>query len=391
MRIVLSVIFAGALPVLAAAQTPSPVAQTPPSSQNKPPASTPSTYDKIWGSFTDWYRDDSNPVVQRVLLSGRFHYDYAGIDADQGDHHEWNVRRLRIGPRITLFRTITVHSEVELDPQRDAERNEPLYVRFTDFYVQWTKSGRMVLTVGKQSAPFTVDGATSSRELLTIDRSNLANNIWFPQEYLPGVSVSGRRAPWVYRVAVYSAGEMNREFGEFSGGTATLGVLGYDFAPSLGVREALLTGNYVYQNADRDNTFTRQLEHIGSVNFRFETTRWGARTDFSTASGYLGQSDLWAFQAMPFVNATAKLQFVTRYTFISSDGPNGIRLGTYETRVVPGRGDEYNELYLGANYYFYGHRLKLQSGVQFADMNDRVNDGGAYSGVAWTTGLRVGW
>jgi phosphate-selective porin OprO/OprP len=301
------------------------------------------------------------------------------------------VRRLRIGPRITLFRTITVHSEVELDPQRDAERNEPLYVRFTDFYVQWTKSGRMVLTVGKQSAPFTVDGATSSRELLTIDRSNLANNIWFPQEYLPGVSVSGRRAPWVYRVAVYSAGEMNREFGEFSGGTATLGALGYDFAPSLGVREALLTGNYVYQNADRDNTFTRQLEHIGSVNFRFETTRWGARTDFSTASGYLGQSDLWAFQAMPFVNATAKLQFVTRYTFISSDGPNGIRLGTYETRVVPGRGDEYNELYLGANYYFYGHRLKLQSGVQFADMNDRVNDGGAYSGVAWTTGLRVGW
>ena len=57
----------------------------------------------------------------------------------------------------------------------------------------------------------------------------------------------------------------------------------------------------------------------------------------------------------------------------------------------PGRGDEYKELYLGANYYFYGHRLKLQTGVQFADMNDRANDGGAYSGVAWTTGLRVGW
>ena len=387
MRLLLSLITLCALPGLAAAQAPAPVAQTPPA-QAKP---APSPYDKIWGSFTEWYRDDSNPVVQRVLLSGRFHYDYAGIDADQGDHHEWNVRRLRIGPRITLFRTITLHSEVELDPQRDRERGEPLYVRFTDFYVQWTKSGRMVLTVGKQSAPFTVDGATSSRELLTIDRSNLANNIWFPQEYLPGVSVSGRRAPWVYRAAVYSAGAMNREFGEFSGGTATLGVLGYDFAPALGVREALLTGNYVYQNPDRDNTFTRQLEHIGSVNFRFETTRWGARTDLSAASGYLGQSDLWAFQAMPFVNATPKLQFVARYTFINSDAPNGIRLGTYESRVVPGRGDEYNELYLGGNYYFYGHRLKLQSGVQFADMNDRVNDGGAYSGVAWTTGLRVGW
>ena len=347
----------------------------------------PSAYDKVWGNFTELYADDTNPIVQRVLLSGRFHYDFAVIDSDQGDLDESNVRRLRVGPRITLCRKFTFHSEVELDPQR----RDPFYVRFTDLYLMWTKNPSVVLTVGKQSAPFTVDGATSSRELLTIDRSNLANNIWFPQEYLPGVSLSGRPSPWMYRVAMYSSGEANREFGEFSGGTATLGVLGYDFGPKLGVKEALVTGNYVYQNPDRDNTFTRQLEHIGSINFRLEDTRWGARVDLSTAAGYLGQSDMWAFQGMPFVNLTDKLQLVARYTFISSDAPNGIRFATYESRVESGRGDEFKELYLGANYYFYGHRLKLQSGVQFADMTDRADDGGAYSGVAWTTGLRIGW
>lgn len=373
-RRLLSLVLIVALPGAAAAQT---------AAAKKAP----SAYDKAWASFTDLYADDTNPVVQRVLLSGRFHYDFATIDSDQRDHHEWNVRRLRIGPRITLFRTFTLHSEVELDPQR----HNPFYVRFTDFYLMWTKSPRVVLTVGRQSAPFTLDGANSSRELLTIDRSNLANNIWFPQEYLPGVSLSGRRAPWVYRAAVYSSGAANREFGEFSGGTATLGLLGYDFAPKLGVREALLTGNYVYQNPDRDNTFTRQLEHIGSINFRIEDTKWGARADLSTASGYLGQSDMWAFQGMPFVNVTSKFQVVGRYTLIDSDAPNGIRLATYESRIVAGRGDEYKEMYLGANYYFYGHRLKLQTGVQFADMNDRANDGGEYSGIAWTTGLRVGW
>jgi phosphate-selective porin OprO/OprP len=190
---------------------------------------------------------------------------------------------------------------------------------------------------------------------------------------------------------VYSSGAADREFGEFNGGTATLGVIGYDFAPKLRAREALLTGNYVYQRADRDNTFTRQLGHIGSVNFRFERTKWGARADISNAAGHLGQSGMWAFQATPFLNVTSKFQIVGRYTFIDSDAPNGIRLGTYESRVVPGRGDEFTELYLGANYYIYGHRLKLQSGVQFADMLDRAGDGGAYSGVAWTTGLRVGW
>ena len=87
------------------------------------------------------------------------------------------------------------------------------------------KDPQFVLTVGKQSVPFTLDGATSSRDLLTIDRSNLANNIWFPQEYMPGVSLSGRRAPWVYRLGLYSSGETNREFGEFTGGTATLDCL----------------------------------------------------------------------------------------------------------------------------------------------------------------------
>ena len=194
-------------------------AQTSAGAKAPPAAKAPTAYDTIWGHFTELYADDTNNVIQRVALSGRFHYDFADIDSEQGDHSEWNVRRLRIGPRITLFRKVTVHAELELDPQR----HDPFYVRFTDMYVQWTRNPRLALTVGKQSAPFTGDGATSSRDLITIDRSNLANNIWFPQEYLPGISVSGRRAAWVYRAGLYSSGEANRELGEFTGGTATLG------------------------------------------------------------------------------------------------------------------------------------------------------------------------
>ena len=95
--------------------------------------------------------------------------------------------------------------------------------------------------------------------------------------------------------------------------------------------------------------------------------------------------------AMPFVNVTGALQLVGRYTGISSADANGIRLATYENRVVSGRGDRYDEWYAGANYYFYGHRLKLQSGLQWGDMNDEPVDGGAYSGLSWVTGLRVSW
>ena len=355
--------------------------------EQKPAPPPPSTYDKIWTNFTDWYNDKENPVVQRVLFTGRFQHDFAIVEADQGDHEESNIRRVRFGPRITLFRDFLVHAEVEVNPQE----REPFYLRMTDAYVAWQKHPKAVVMIGKQSVPFTQEGATSSRELITIDRSNLVNNIWFTQEYMPGVSVNGRAAPWVYRAGIYSSGAMNREFGRFNGDYFTLGLVGYDFGKKLGVREAVLTANYLYQHPDVNNTFTRRFEHIGSLHFRLEQPRWGLRTDLSKTAGYLGQSDLWAVMLMPYFNATNKLQFVTRYTLVDSDANNGISLNTYENRVITARGDRYNEGYLGVNYFFYGHRLKLQSGAQFADMQDRANDGGAYSGTSWTTGLRIGW
>ena len=353
----------------------------------KSPPAEASVYDRLW-RFAEWYRNDDNRVVQRVQFSGRFQQDYARVDADQGEHDEWNVRRLRLGARATLFRQFTLHGEAELNPQE----REPLYLRLTDFYLQWNRNPRLVLTFGKQGVPFTSDGATSSRELIAIDRSNLANNIWFPQEYMTGVSVSGRAAPWVYRAGVYSSGAANREFGEFTGGVFTLALLGYDFGPAIGLEEALVTGNYLYQQEDPANTFTRQLEHIVSVHVRLEDEKWGTRADVSRAIGYLGQSDLSSVMAMPFYNVTPAFQIVGRYTLVTSDEPNGVRLATYENMVVrEGRGDRYREFYVGANYYVYGHRLKLQTGVGWGEMQDEANDLGAYSGVAWTSGVRVGW
>jgi phosphate-selective porin OprO/OprP len=231
-------------------------------------------FDKIW-KFADWYKNDQNDVIQRLQFTGRFQYDYANVDADQGSHHEWNVRRFRAGAKAKLFRTITLHGEVETNPQ---ERN-PFYVRFTDLYLMWSKDAKLELTFGKQGVPFTMDGATSSKELLTIDRSNLANNMWFPQEYMTGVSAAGEVSNWVYHAGVYSAGRGNREFGEFDGGIFTLAVAGYNFAESLGLDDALVTANYVYQDPHVNNTFTRRLQHVVSGNLKLAAEKWGLRAD----------------------------------------------------------------------------------------------------------------
>jgi len=351
------------------------------------PAPAPSRYDRTWNALTNWYESDTNPVLQRVVFTGRFQQDLASVDADQGDHDESNTRRVRFGSRVTLFDDYLAHVEVEIDPQE----HDPLYKRLTDAYVGWRKYPGAIIAIGKQSVPFTQEGATSSKDLITIDRSNLANNIWFTKEYMPGVSVSGAASRWNYRAGLYSSGEATREFGRFTGGAFTLLVAGYDFAKTIGANHATLTTSYVYQQPDSHNTFTKPFEHIGTVALSVERTRWGIRGDVSKAIGYFDQPDIVGVMAMPFYNVTDRLQAVGRYTFLDSAGANGLILNTYEDRVVEGRGDRYRETYVGLNYYFYGHQLKLQTGLQHADMHDAANDGGAFSGMSWSAGLRIGW
>ncbi len=346
----------------------------------------PLTFDSIW-KFADWYENDDNSVIQSLQFSGRFQLDYTVVDADQGHHTEWNIRRFRFGAKAKLFQNFTLHGEVEVNPQEA----DPVLTRITDMYFQWNRSERFNATIGKHSAPFTMDGSTSSKELLTIDRNNLTNNMWFTQEYLPGVSVSGDSDNWSYRAGAYTTGAADRGFGDFNGSVFGLVVVGHDFAPRLGVKEAVLAANYVYQDPDEDNSFTRNLENILSVNFKLDTGKLGIRTDLAVATGFADQSDLWGTMAMPFYNATDKLQLVGRYTFVASKNVNGVRLNRYESQLVSGDGDRYHEIYVGLNYDAYGHKLKLQGGIEFADMRDRAADGGAYSGVAGTAGFRMSW
>ncbi len=353
-----------------------------------PPAKEESIYDKIWSAAV-LYKDKSNPFMQELSVVGRAHFDWFYFDADQGQDDDWVVRRTRIGLKGLFFGNVTVHVETDLNLQNP----DPLYNKLTDAYVQWAPSKAFKLTVGKQSVKFTLDGWTSSNQLLTMDRSVTGTNIWFPEEYAPGVSVSGEVGNWQYSIGYYSSGEASPEFGDFNAGSFGLVSLGYNLADALGADKAMLRADYLYQDPDAGNTFTRPNEQVGSVNFVYEKGRFGLGADVSAAQGYGSQKDLLGMQILPsvYLNSSKKLQAVFRYTYMTSDGDNGIRLARYENRIVSGRGDEYHEFYAGLNYYLYGHKLKLQTGVQYASMDDAANDGGEYDGWGVSAGLRLSW
>jgi len=345
-----------------------------------------SRFDRLWSHTSLWSRG-ADARVQSVVLTGRFQVDQANVDSGDDSFSDLDLRRFRFGVKAKFGAGLRLHAEGEFDPNG----GDLGYKRLTDAYVAWSPNAAVEVAVGKQSVAFTMEGQTSSKELLTIDRSNLANNMWFTEEYIPGVSVSGEKSGFVYDVGKFSSGEKNRGFGDHNGGEFLLVTIGRDLSDRFSAADALLRFNYVDNEPNPLNSFTRPLENVYSANFSFEKSGWGLHSDVSRATGYLGQSDLEGLMLMPFINLERELQLVFRYTYLDSKDPNGVRLARYENQLESGRGDEYSEIYIGLNHYWYGHKLKIQTGLAYADMNDRAADGGAYTGWSWTTGFRLSW
>jgi phosphate-selective porin OprO/OprP len=226
--------------------------------------------------------------------------------------------------------------------------------------------------------------------LLTLQRSNLSNNLWFPAEYFTGITLAGSAGTqWFWKAGIFSS-DGSEELSHFEAAWFSLLSLGRDFAGDLGLDRAVVRIDHVYNEEDEEAD-TRDLSQVLSLVTRWEKGGWGLWTDLSAGRGYGGQSDLWGISLMPFYDITTRLQTVLRFTWIKSKEDNGVRLGRYENRIVDGRGDEYSEIYGGLNLFLYGHKLKWQTGLQYSDMRDGAGDGGAYAGWGLTTGLRLSW
>jgi len=363
-----------------------------------PENSSTKAFDEVW-SLAELYANPNNPVVQKVAITGRLQFDYvviegsgdpaAGVTEKDLDYDFGGLRRFRAGIKANLFHDFTLQIETDLDPNED-----PVYRRLTDANLVWRRSDALRVKLGKQDIGFTLDGTTSSRELLTIDRNNLTNNLTFTTRYLPGLSVAGTVDGWTYLAGVFSQGRSDGEFGDFDAGTSWLASLGRDLSSLTSGGKADLRLDYVFneENPPEDLFTNRALGHIVSLNGRYEKDSFGLRGDLTAGDGFLGQPDLWGFVLMPYYNFSPKLQGVLRYTYVHSEGADGVRFTRYEARALnERRGDEYQEAYAGLNYYIYGHKLKLQTGVQYAAMRDRADNGGAFDGWSWTSGIRLSW
>lgn len=132
------------------------------------------------------YEDKEGEVLQSFALTGRLQGDlFSFSDNDDNKLEDAKWRRFRIGAKAKIFKDFTLHTELDLDlNESQSDDWDQFYLRLTDSYIKWDKYDEAKVKVGKQSAGFTLDGATSSKKLILPERSIVSGNFWFGTEYL---------------------------------------------------------------------------------------------------------------------------------------------------------------------------------------------------------------
>tara|TARA_Y100001947_G_C10332341_1_gene301403 strand:- start:361 stop:1494 length:1134 start_codon:yes stop_codon:yes gene_type:complete len=344
-----------------------------------------SDYDSVWNRVIFYDRSDSN-TLKKLAFTGRLQGDYYNFDDSDGESEsDFNWRRFRVGFKASLFEGLTLHSEADMNLNDPA----PLYKKLTDSNLAWASPGGMTIKVGRQSAPFTLDGATSSKKLYTLERSKVSGNLGFPNEYFPGITFSGKRDNWEYLAGLFSS-DHGPEFDEaFDYGRFALFSVGYNFKENLGMDNALIRLDYVNQEQDATNK-TPHHKNVASLVTKFEKGNLHLWTDLSLSDGYGSQNDLIGLQLMPFYDITDRTQVVFRYTYLKSSSGDSIRLSKYEKDLFGIKGNEASEMFLGVNHFLYGHKLKWQNGIQYTEM-DRESGNERYDGWGFTSGIRISW
>ena len=367
-----------------------------------------SPYDDLW-SHAVLYQSKDNPILQEFALQGRLQVQYAVGSSDQGNFTSGNLqdlgvetwgnvdlRRCYMGFKSTLFHDFNLQGQAIVNPDWG-----PVYGGIFDLYALWGVSDQLQIYTGKVTVKFTREFEISSREIVTLERSLLVNQLAPGQ--LTGAWANGKKIAgfWNYELGIFGS-DIQEELTEFQGGAILLAKIGYDFAEASGWDRALV-GLHGMHSTDPGDAGAKPYENSFALTGDLKKGRWAATADLVYANGrndFTGNPvpNVWGLSLIPTYDITEKLQLVARYQFACSDGDNGLSLQKRYERTAPDfigssgatvSGNQYQAFYLGVNYYFYGQKLKLMSGLEYAEMEDNANDGGEYDGWTWTSGLRM--
>ena len=350
-----------------------------------------SIFDKLW-SIPKLYKSDSNPFIEELDFTGRYQGDYFDVESRKGDTSFFETRRFRLGLEAA-FAERHIILKADLDTNlRQYNTRSVFYNRMTNLYIKFHLNDAFNIVVGKQEPKFGYDRMVSDNYQDFFERSFFDDQFMPGPDYTAGVTVNGKVGNLGYQASVYS-GNIDKEFGQFNGGQSELAEISYDFSKAFNSNRALWAIDYLHIGGINADTNIFQSFHNGlATYFDFKKDRFGFVTQFAYGNGIKAKGDIYEIMLMPTFDITKKLQLVARYQLGLADGANGITtLNRQEKTVGKFTGDTYNAGYLGLNYFIYGEKLKLMTGIQYENLSGGSGPNAGNSGWTFLTGLRIFW
>jgi phosphate-selective porin OprO/OprP len=327
-----------------------------------------SIFDKIWG-FATLYEGDG-PVIQELSLIGRYHGQWYDADADeQGSADGYQTRRSRLGVAVEFFNKFSLEWQFNVDLDGDEDR---FFEEVEDAVLEWDAVDGLgfEFALGKQKPTAGREYNTSSKRIKTIERSLISNQVM--PEKLWGLSGAKEMGDLELDLGIY-AGDLDGDWGftEFDGGIVANIALTYN--------DVRLS--YLYDDGDENNTGTEGYDNIVSLSYVNYGKKGYEGFGFFAEGIYAegnDRGDAYGITIMPSYMITSNLEAILRYHYAGSDGDSGIRAQSrYDRRVdnlSSQRGDAYQGVYGGINYYIYGDKLKLMGGVEYGSLDQDNGD-----------------
>ncbi len=361
-----------------------------------------SEYGRIW-SLATLYQSDRNPLIEELAVLGQLQTQYAyGSDAsgnfgsqDFPDAATWGnaeVRRMRVGLKARVFGKLSFLNLTDLYP----DLSPRVYKRTPETYLTYAGSEAFNLSVGKTELKFNREQEYSSRDLLPFERTALGNMLYGGELTGAWACGSGIAGGWLYHVGLYSNDRVD-EWSDLSGGSMILTKIGYNYTRQTSLDLAEAKFQYLHNTEpgyteSASCTASPSYSDCISISNQLASGPYGMTTEFLWAKGAKGRPDVCGVMAMPTYSFSDKVQGVATFEFAGSREANGVILPARYEALAAGagdkRGDAYLAGYLGLNYYFYGQKFKLMSGVKTSYL-DGGPGGGGFNGWTWLAGCRI--
>ena len=309
----------------------------------------------------------------KLEATGRVQFQAGYVDQENdvqsGDWSTFEVRRARVGLSGSFGNDMKGKVEANIVPGSVSVRSA---------FITWSKSDMFNLTGGYDKPKSSLEENTSSASILTVERSNVNNNIAAPGETV-GLWASGESGPMFYHVGLYN-GENESSRNESSVEAEFMfnvqGGVSFDLSES-----SSLTAQITYLDTDDPNA-SLGFDDVTTAALHYKAGAFDLRTEYFM--GTEDDEDTTGFYVMPSMKLNDALEAVVRFEMADSDSGSGIRAQSRYARrsdvvvigqdeeggdIVADRGDDFTALYLGLNYYFQKYN-KVMFGVEFSELDN---------------------